>query len=114
MRWIESLDSYLKCFASRLYPESDSTACEDEKNRHLLLGGMSEVEVPDDDDDTAKEGAPPIPDFSWRDQDMTTYMTDALDQMRKHKHFCDVVLQVRLRVAFDRVMISGKGVFPDQ
>ena len=50
--------------------------------------------VDDDDDDTEKDGVQPKPNLRWEDDGLQGQILESLNQMRKNKHFCDVVLQV--------------------
>jgi hypothetical protein len=61
--------------------------------------GLSPEESPtaeDNDDDTEKEGVTPQPDFHWEDSELHQQTLLTLNKMRKNKHFCDVILQVKI------------------
>lgn len=60
---------------------------------------MSPVGKPqglEDDDDTEAADGQPKPDLHWEDSQLQAQMLRALNQMRKHRHLCDVILQVRI------------------
>ncbi|XP_059092667.1 influenza virus NS1A-binding protein homolog isoform X2 [Tigriopus californicus] len=48
----------------------------------------------DNDDDSEPEGVMPRPDLLWEDTLLHGRTLQALNQMRKDKHFCDVTLQI--------------------
>ena len=60
-------------------------------------GSISPPSPVDDDDDTEKEGDPPLPDLLWQDGEMQAQLLVNLNHMRRNKHFCDVILQVLQR-----------------
>ena len=48
----------------------------------------------DDDDDTEVAGVPPVSALLWEDADLRCQTLNALNHMRRNRHFCDVTLQV--------------------
>ena len=49
-----------------------------------------------DDDDTEIVRVNPVrPSLRWKDAGFQTQTMEALNQMRKNRHFCDVTLQVK-------------------
>lgn len=81
------------CFCFRLFPDhsgnSSASGQNGESNSHHHANNE------DHDDDTEKEGVPPKPDFHWEDNGLHHQTLLTLNKMRKNKHFCDVILQVR-------------------
>ena len=63
------------------------------EDRRTFPSSSSEL---DDDDDTELVRRKLLkPNLRWKDQLFQDQTLAALHQMRKHKHFCDVTLQVR-------------------
>jgi len=48
----------------------------------------------DDDDDTEVAGVPPVSALLWEDDDLRCQTLNALNHMRRNRHFCDVTLQI--------------------
>jgi hypothetical protein len=64
------------------------------EDRRTFPSSSSEL---DDDDDTELVRKRLVkPNLRWKDHLFQDQTLAALHQMRKHKHFCDVTLQVRL------------------
>ena len=56
---------------------------------------ISDTTTTDDDDDSQVVRLNPIrPDLRWKDSGFQAQTMEALNQMRKNHHFCDVTLQV--------------------
>ena len=58
-------------------------------------GGSSKSD--NDDDDTEVAGVPPVSALLWEDDGLRCQTLNALNHMRRNRHFCDVTLQVSLR-----------------
>ena len=56
--------------------------------------GGSSSKSDNDDDDTEVAGVPPVSDLLWEDDDLRCQTLNALNHMRRNRHFCDVTLQV--------------------
>ena len=57
-------------------------------------GGVGGGSSSQDDEDTEVAGHPPNPDFEWEDAELRVSTLNALNHMRRTRHFCDVTLQV--------------------
>ena len=65
------------------------------EDRRAFPSSSSEL---DDDDDTELVRRKLLkPNLRWKDSLFQDQTLTSLHQMRKHKHFCDVTLQVRSR-----------------
>ena len=58
------------------------------------VGGGSSSKSDNDDDDTEVAGVPPVSDLVWEDDGLRCQTLNALNHMRRNRHFCDVTLQV--------------------